>query len=107
MKKAEIIKKAIKDSKSVHTTNLYKWTYKDGKLYWSYLGEKDYFIIDIHEIDEEITSIHVKLHYNNCSEDESFICVIVGDVFYSDAKTLEDGLDKAIKRTIIKANNTF
>lgn len=87
----EIIKKAINDSE----LNGYKWTIKSNKLIWSYLDVE--FDIEIKK-EENVKIIH---------DGETFIYILVGNEFYNDAKTIEDGLYKAIKGTIRKANNLF
>lgn len=102
-----VIKKAIKES----NLNGYKWTIKGNKLFWSYLT-KEYFEIETGSVSElgiQLDIQFVKVIYKNpILEDETFICIFVGDDdLICDAKTIDEAIEKAVKQTIKKANTTF
>lgn len=84
----------------------YTWTLKainknSIKFRWSYLeGKDEEFVLTVRESDGE-PYILVEIPY--CSN----ICILVGDEFYCDVKTLEAGIYKAIKATAHKAMHLF
>lgn len=98
-----VIKKAIKES----NLNGYKWTIKGNKLFWSYLT-KEYFEIKTGVVSESNIQFVKVIYKNPILEDETFICIFVGDDdLICDAKTIDEAIEKAVKQTIKKANTTF
>lgn len=98
MKKAEIIRNAIKEAGK----QTYKWTYKDNKLFWDYIGESEHFIFDINEENCVILVKHIHHEFT-----ESWTPVFVGQEWFNDCKTFEEGLKLAVIKTINKANNLY
>ena len=89
-----IVRQAIKDSE----LNGYKWTISGDTLKWNYCDTE--FKIEIQNYDD---CIIIVTRY----DDETFTLTDVEDSRYSDARTFEEGLYKAIKKTIYKANYLF
>ena len=106
-KYADVIRAAIKENRN--EDEHYSWKLKainkgDAKFQWGYLSDKDDpFVLHVYDdVDGIEPYIDVKVPY----VDERVI-VLVGDKRWHDAKTLEDGIYKAIKAAAKYARHYF
>lgn len=79
-----------KVNKDIATIN---WGYLD------YIGETEKFKIEI--MDKDFKAVIATL------PDESYKVIFVGDEVYSDTKTFEDGIEKAIHEMAVRAHSIY
>lgn len=103
---ADIIRAAIKESSKADEH--YNWKVKainkgEARFQWGYLSDKDDpFVLNVFDdtFDNE-PYIIVRVPY--CGE----VVILIGDKRWHDAKTLDDGIDKAIKAAVRYAQHHF
>ena len=85
--------KAIKES----NLNGYKWAVTPNGLGWSYCDVHFAFLHDAEK----------GCFYVYDDNGAKFVCLLIGEEFYCDAKTLEEAYYKATCETISKANYLY
>jgi len=74
------------------------------RFQWGYLSDNDdQFEMKVDEYDGDNNQYVIV----NVPYAESYICIIVGESRWDDAKTLEDGIRKALKAAANYAQHTF
>lgn len=76
------------------------------RFQWGYLSDNDeQFEMHVHEFDgDNKPYVIVNVPY---TPKESYICITVGESRWDDAKTLDDGICKALKAAAHYAKHTF
>ena len=94
----EIIRQAIKDSE----LNGYKWTISGNKVHWSY--DVDFTIHMGRALEDDADTSYIRV---DDEHGDRFVYLLIGNSFYHDAETFEEGLAIAIKSTIKRANHLY
>lgn len=87
----------------------YNWKVKainktEAKFQWGYLTDKDDpFILRVRD-DTEDGDPYVIVHV---PYSEEYLCFLIGNSRWDDAKTLEDGIRIAIRAAVVYAQHTF
>lgn len=100
---SEIARKAMADNRKADKHN--SWSIKainkgSIKFNWSYLEKDECFTLTVRESDGEP---YILVEIPHCSN----ICILVGDAFYCDVKTVEMGIYKGITAAASKATYLF
>ena len=103
---ADIIRAAIKESSKADEH--YNWKVKainkgEVRFQWGYLSDKDdpFVLRVIDDVIDDEPCVIVEVPY------VSDVVILIGDMRWHDAKTLDDGIHKAIKAAVRCAQHNF
>lgn len=103
-KYSEIVRKAMADNRKAdkhNTWSIKAINKKSIKFFWSYLEKGEEFVLTVRESDgEPYILVEMPCGVSN-------VCILVGDAFYCDAKTIDIGIYKAITAAASKAMYLF
>lgn len=101
---SEITRKAMADNRKAdkhHSWSIKAINKGSIKFFWSYLDKGEEFVLTVRESDgESYILVEMPCGVSN-------VCILVGDAFYCDAKTLDVGIYKAITAAASKAMYLF